>query len=120
MIRIKLGIVFDHAFEQWHEFFGQALPVGVQQRPHARHGLGAQAIGSDGLVGVLRFGGQYVGYRAGQVVDIGDLALACALAYADFRFPELSWRTGQAALNEWYAAFAQRASMRATEFVVPV
>lgn len=59
------------------------------------------------------------GDRAGQAVDIGDLALACALAYADFRFPELSWRTGQPALNDWYAAFAQRAAMRATEFVVP-
>ncbi len=47
-------------------------------------------------------------------VDIGTIATACALAYLDFRFPDLGWRTGRPQLAAWFAAFAERPSMAAT------
>jgi glutathione S-transferase len=48
--------------------------------------------------------------------DLGDIACACALAYADFRFAELEWRKGLPNLERRYAAMAERPSMRATDF----
>jgi glutathione S-transferase len=51
--------------------------------------------------------------------DIGDLAIAVALAYADFRFAELDWPSGRDALYGWYRHFAQRPAMLATAFVAP-
>ncbi len=48
-------------------------------------------------------------------VDMGQIAMASALGYLDFRHEARSWRTGRAALAEWYATFSQRASMTGTE-----
>ena len=47
-------------------------------------------------------------------VDIGTLALACALSYLDLRFAELSWREHYPAVAGWHAQFSQRASMQAS------
>jgi glutathione S-transferase len=49
----------------------------------------------------------------------GDLSLAqitigAALGYADFRLPDLRWRTGRPRLADWFTAFAVRPSMIAT------
>ncbi len=49
--------------------------------------------------------------------DIGDITLAVALAYLDFRFADLGWREGRGALAEWHAAFSTRPSMIATTAV---
>lgn len=49
--------------------------------------------------------------------DIGQIAVAVALAYRDFRFADDDWRSTRPKLRAWYAAFAQRPSMQAT---VPV
>jgi glutathione S-transferase len=46
---------------------------------------------------------------------IGSISIAVALAYLDFRFPELVWRE-DAALMSWYDVFSERASMRASAF----
>jgi glutathione S-transferase len=56
--------------------------------------------------------------RAGgltQAETIGDIAVACALAYLDFRMPELDWRQGRPTLAAWYAEMAERPSLKATE-----
>lgn len=49
--------------------------------------------------------------------DIGDVALVCALAYLDFRFDQVDWRSGRPALSQWYAAQEMRPSVRATAVV---
>ncbi len=49
-----------------------------------------------------------------QRVDIGTIATACALAYLDFRFPDLGWRAARPQLAAWFATFAERPSMTAT------
>ena len=50
----------------------------------------------------------------GARIDVGTIALACALSYLDFRFPDHGWRDNCPALAAWYAAFEQRPSMAAT------
>ena len=50
----------------------------------------------------------------GEPITIDQVACGCALGYLDFRFPELDWRARHAALDDWYAGFGQRDSMRAT------
>ena len=45
-------------------------------------------------------------------VDIGTLALGCALWYLDLRFSDLGWRASHPRLAEWQAGFARRESMK--------
>lgn len=47
-------------------------------------------------------------------LDMGHIAIGCALGYLDFRHAARDWRTGRDALAEWYAGFGQRDSMVAT------
>jgi glutathione S-transferase len=47
-------------------------------------------------------------------LDIGQIAVGCALGYLDFRFGHLGWRNGRPLLAAWFEAFGARPSMRAT------
>ena len=47
-------------------------------------------------------------------VDMGQIAVACALAYVDYRLDARGWRTGNDALADWFARFESRPSMKAT------
>jgi glutathione S-transferase len=49
-----------------------------------------------------------------QRVDIGALALGCALWYVDLRFDVLAWRARFPNVAQWNAVFSQRASMKAS------
>ena len=51
----------------------------------------------------------------GATVDIGTIALACALGYLDFRFPDDRWRDGRPRLASWFERFTRRDSMVRTE-----
>lgn len=50
----------------------------------------------------------------GETVDIGTIALGCALGYLDFRFPDEDWRADQPKLAAWFDVFAERPSMTAS------
>lgn len=47
-------------------------------------------------------------------VDIGSIAIGCALWYADLRFADLGWRDRYPTVAAWYASFSARASMAMT------
>lgn len=47
-------------------------------------------------------------------VDLGTLAIGCALGYLDFRFADKGWRKGRPALAAWFDGFAKRPSMTTT------
>lgn len=47
-------------------------------------------------------------------LNIGQIAVGCALGYLDFRHGARDWRAGRGALADWYAGFAERPSMVAT------
>jgi glutathione S-transferase len=42
--------------------------------------------------------------------DLGDIALACGLAYLDFRLPEVSWRQARGDLASWLDRVSERQS----------
>ena len=44
-----------------------------------------------------------------------QIGIGCALAYIDFRHDARNWRQGHDTLATWQAAFAERASMQATQ-----
>ncbi|MGU3287259.1 glutathione S-transferase family protein [Methylobacterium mesophilicum] len=44
-------------------------------------------------------------------VDVGHLALACAIAYLDGRSPDLAWQQGRPLLARWFYDFRARTSM---------
>jgi len=56
--------------------------------------------------------GAHVQSLAGRV-DIGTIAVGCALWYLDLRFADFAWRERHAAVADWYAAYSERPSMRA-------
>ncbi len=47
-------------------------------------------------------------------LDMGQIALACALGYLDFRHAARDWRADHPKLAKWEAEFALRPSMQAT------
>ncbi|MFZ5710334.1 MAG: glutathione S-transferase [Pseudomonadota bacterium] len=47
-------------------------------------------------------------------LDMGQLAVACALGYLDFRFGHREWRAGRPALGHWFAGMSARPSIAAT------
>ncbi len=46
---------------------------------------------------------------------IGQVTVACALGYMDYRFDAFGWRSLAPALAAWHAGVAQRESLRQTE-----
>ncbi len=56
---------------------------------------------------------RWMSHLAGPM-DMGHIAVACALGYLDFRHDDRTWRKGRDALDDWFAAFSQRDSMQAT------
>ena len=55
--------------------------------------------------------------RAGSLVeriDLGTIAVGCALGYLDFRYASFGWREKCPKTALWYERLAQRESMRAT------
>ena len=47
-------------------------------------------------------------------VNIGTIAVACALGYLDFRYAAEPWRPGHPKLTAWYEAFIQHSAIAST------
>ena len=56
---------------------------------------------------------RWMAHLAGPL-DMGQIAMGCALAYVDFRHGDRGWRQGNDALATWFQGFEQRESMQAT------
>jgi len=56
---------------------------------------------------------RWMSHLAGPL-DMGQVAVACALAYVDFRHGHRDWRKGNDGLATWFETFSGRASMQAT------
>jgi glutathione S-transferase len=50
----------------------------------------------------------------GEDVDIGQIAVGCALGYLDFRYAHRPWREGRPRLAAWFERFDARAAMQRT------
>ncbi|MEL7099439.1 MAG: glutathione S-transferase [Pseudomonadota bacterium] len=62
-------------------------------------------------LGVLE--ARWMGHLAGPL-DVGQIAVGCALGYLDFRHADRDWRAGHSALAAWFEGFAARPSMQDT------
>jgi glutathione S-transferase len=49
-----------------------------------------------------------------QEPTIGEISVACALGYVDFRLTDLDWKTSRPKLAGWFATFSEYPSMKAT------
>jgi len=56
---------------------------------------------------------RWMSHLAGPM-DMGHIAMGCALGYLDFRHGDRDWRKGRDTLTAWEAGFATRDAMRAT------
>jgi glutathione S-transferase len=55
-----------------------------------------------------------VGSLRTAAFGIAHIAIGCTLSYADFRFPELGWRSGCPSLEAWHRVFEVRPAVKAT------
>jgi glutathione S-transferase len=49
-------------------------------------------------------------FCSGIHLSLSDIAVGCALAYLDFRFPQIDWRTPYPNLHKLHDKLAQRPS----------
>ncbi len=57
---------------------------------------------------------RWISHLSGPV-DMGQIAVGCALGYLDFRHGDKGWRKTRDALDDWFAVFSQRDSFIATK-----
>ena len=50
---------------------------------------------------------------------IGEITVACAIGYVEFRMPDLDWKSSRPNLSAWYATICERPSMKATVASAP-
>ena len=53
--------------------------------------------------------------RAKAPMDVGQIAIGCALGYLDFRFTDFRWRAAYPALEDWWAECLARESFAQTQ-----
>lgn len=56
---------------------------------------------------------RWMSHLAGPL-DMGQIAVGCALGYVDLRHDARGWRSGNDSLAKWYEGFSTRPSMEAT------
>lgn len=49
-----------------------------------------------------------------STLTIGEIAVACALGYRDFRYPTTNWRDGRPELTQWFQHVSSRESIAQT------
>jgi glutathione S-transferase len=70
-----------------------------RQLDKIQHALGAMSTGLGDKA-----------FCSGIHLSLSDIAVGCALAYLDFRFPQIDWRTPYANLHKLHDKLAQRPS----------
>ena len=50
---------------------------------------------------------------------IGEITVACAIGYVEFRMPDLDWKSSRPNLSAWYAKISDLPSMKATAPAAP-
>lgn len=64
--------------------------------------------------GIAAINSRWMSHLTGPL-NIGQIAVACALSYIDLRHDARGWRYGNEALANWHAEFSTRESMVATK-----
>lgn len=97
LMEAALSMIYEHrlrpADKQWDEW------------------VEAQWNKVDGAISCLN--SRWMSHLSGSL-DMGQIAVGCALGYVDFRLGDRGWRQGNDALAAWFETFESRPSMIAT------
>jgi glutathione S-transferase len=106
--------------ERWIVLRGQALADGMlddaylnvmeARRPEAQRSPEAMAARAESLMRCMALLESNMSELTGPL-SLAQIAAACVLGYLDFRLPELGWRAGNQALQDWFERFSRRPSM---------
>ena len=86
------------------------IPLSIGEPKHAPPAFVAEAL----TRALDTLEARWMAHLSGTL-DMGQVAIGCALSYLDFRHGGRGWRTGRPALAAWFEGFAARDSMKATE-----
>jgi glutathione S-transferase len=93
-----------------------AFGVTIERRFH--DGGGELALAGRWLASMARALEAFEGDREllapNGTVDLGDLAIGVGLSYAEFRLPEVKWKSSLPKLSGWFGRLDARPSMRLT------
>ena len=119
--------------ERWQALVRQALGDGILDAAVLRFleakrvpgeksdaWIGRQKVSKDRALDELEENADFMGGADKGPINIGHVAIGCALGYLDFRFPEDNWRAQRPALADWFDAFSARRSMLNTVPADPV
>lgn len=70
---------------------------------------------ADAQLGKVKRGFAFLEQNLPGEADMGAVAVACAIGWLDFRFPDLNWRDQAPALSAWFDVFSQRPSFASTK-----
>lgn len=108
---------------RWHVLRLQAVGDGIMdaavssvmegRRPANEQSAGFVAHERGRIVRTLDWLEAHADELSGRL-NLGQISVACALGYLDFRLPDLGWRDGREALAGWFEPVAGRDSMRRT------
>ncbi|MFD3190268.1 glutathione S-transferase [Sedimentitalea sp. HM32M-2] len=91
-----------------------AMAYEVRLRPEAeRSPAWIEAQWAKAARAITALNARWMSHLAGPL-DMGQIAVACALGYVDFRHDARNWRRDNPALADWFATFESRPSMQAT------
>ena len=109
--------------ERWLALRLQSLGDGIldaavlrfleRKRPESQQSIDWDSLQRNAILRALSNLEQNIGTWKKEIT-IGQIAVACALGYLDFRFAEDDWQQGHADLANWFKGFMQRPSMQAT------
>ena len=119
------GAMYPQGASKWETLALEATGDGIMEcavsmtyetrlRPEAQQStqwIEAQWAKATRAIGVLNT--RWMSHLAGPI-DVGQISVACALSYVDFRHGGRDWRSGNDALAKWHKTFESRASMQAT------
>lgn len=108
---------------RWQVLRTQALADGIMdcavamiyesRRPESQRSADWQQRRQAGILRSMRHLDDDPGLLSGPV-NLGSIAVACALGYLDFRLPEIDWRQQHPHVASRYASLADLPGMRAT------
>jgi|SRR5579883_297658 len=116
--------IFSHHTNRWKALGLAALGDGIADAAVAWVILGRQdpvpeAARQRQLEAVLAGLDALERVKFAKDVTIGEIAVACAIGYVEFRMPDLDWKASRPNLSAWHAKFCEYPSMQATAPAAP-
>ena len=116
--------IWRHNSGRWKSLVLQALGDGIAEAAVAYVILGREPTPPEGYRARQKeaiLAGLDVAERAkfADPPTIGEIAIACAIGYVEFRLPDLDWKSSRPKLSAWYARMCEYPAMKATVPAAP-